>query len=93
MNVNKLRPRDKAVSLIQSQAWKGLQFLVKKHLDSVYSDMANLAVNPLTPEGQARILRNQGQVSALLQFFEEEKLINALAAIIEESNRVDGTFK
>jgi len=55
--------------------------------------MANLAVNPLTPEGQARILRNQGQVSALLQFFEEEKLINALATIIEESNKVDGTFK
>lgn len=47
-----------------------------------------MSVNPLTSDGQTTILRNQGRILALREFFETEKLALALEKVIENENKI-----
>lgn len=48
----------------------------------------SMSVNPLTSDGQTTILRNQGRILALREFFETEKLALALEKVIENENKI-----
>lgn len=58
-------------------------------MEKARRESENLAVNPLTSEGQTTILRNQGRIMALKEIFDSEKLVRTLERTIEHGNKIN----